>query len=581
VAASGGLSLPGGSGSLISRDNRTFVQLSSFGGSVGRGSFANSGATSITTTSTEDMTQLEAQCRRGLSHVAFTGTVMMASTPVQAPTFMPMPPPGAPAVYWSAMANDLGLFPDTVACPSTTLCVFAGATTGTGPGTNLTVSASTGPFVPGRTITGHLIVFSQPGNPAVGTGPQLSCPSITMCMLLTPTGIYATASPLTGPWVLEFAAPPGDDLASLSCATATFCAAIVSIPDVVQGSAASDVLITTRPLGGQSTWSSRQVIDGDYEVSTISCSSPEFCVAGGGYGETGSWIATSSDPTGGSSAWTGGPIASPEGAVHSGEYLVVDLGCPTSTLCVGDLVDNQLEVSADPAGGPQTWHIVSGTYQADGVAWCKAGGRCVVSDVGTFPSDGGAPGQVVGDSPTLVSCVTVSFCVSVDESSSPPSLEVGRVTDSPPKTRPPTLAPISHPTTAGTFGRRPPKITVGSGAPPVVLEGRDLITGTGRAVELGDTVTVQYVEISYTTPWMIGQTTWGQMPYSFTVGEGGVIAGWDEGMIGMKVGGRRELIIPPTLAYAGISDATVVLVVDLLRISTTSPPPGAQVVGSG
>jgi peptidylprolyl isomerase len=143
------------------------------------------------------------------------------------------------------------------------------------------------------------------------------------------------------------------------------------------------------------------------------------------------------------------------------------------------------------------------------------------------------------------------------------------------------IAPISTPTAAGRFGIKPPPITVGTGPPPAVLEASDLITGAGQAVETGDTATVQYVEANYATPGTVAVTTWGQAPFVFILGDHQLVTGWDEGLVGMRVGGRRELIVPPKLAYEGLSDATVVFVIDLLGVvvSTTttlaSQVPGA------
>jgi peptidylprolyl isomerase len=127
------------------------------------------------------------------------------------------------------------------------------------------------------------------------------------------------------------------------------------------------------------------------------------------------------------------------------------------------------------------------------------------------------------------------------------------------------------PTAAGTFGTAPPKVTVPTGAPPTVLESSDLITGTGPAAKKGDMITVQYVLVSYATGQVI-QSSWTSMSFSFTLGVGQVIPGWDEGVVGMKVGGRRELIIPPALAYQsqaqqGIpANSTLIFIVDLLKI---------------
>jgi peptidylprolyl isomerase len=106
-----------------------------------------------------------------------------------------------------------------------------------------------------------------------------------------------------------------------------------------------------------------------------------------------------------------------------------------------------------------------------------------------------------------------------------------------------------------------------------VLEASDLIAGTGRAARAGDTVTVQYVLVDYATKKQI-QASWDGSPFPFTLGVGQVIKGWDEGVVGMKAGGRRELVIPPDLAYgaspqpgSGIApNATLVFVVDLLKI---------------
>jgi peptidylprolyl isomerase len=115
-----------------------------------------------------------------------------------------------------------------------------------------------------------------------------------------------------------------------------------------------------------------------------------------------------------------------------------------------------------------------------------------------------------------------------------------------------------------------PKVTVPKGTPPKKLEVEDLEAGNGATAKAGDAVTVNYVGVNYKTgkefdaSWDRGE------PFSFTLGAGEVIPGWDQGVAGMKVGGRRELIIPPSLGYgpAGAPPAippneTLVFVVDL------------------
>jgi peptidylprolyl isomerase len=125
---------------------------------------------------------------------------------------------------------------------------------------------------------------------------------------------------------------------------------------------------------------------------------------------------------------------------------------------------------------------------------------------------------------------------------------------------------------AGTAKQAP---TVPAGTPPSGLQSADLIVGTGREAAPGDQVTVQYVLATYSAKKVI-QSSWTSQPFTFTLGEGQVIPGWDKGVVGMHVGGRRELIIPPSLGYGanppsgaqGIAaNDTLVFVVDLLSIA--------------
>lgn len=118
-----------------------------------------------------------------------------------------------------------------------------------------------------------------------------------------------------------------------------------------------------------------------------------------------------------------------------------------------------------------------------------------------------------------------------------------------------------------------PKVVVPEGKPPRALKARDITKGKGPAAKPGDSLTVQYVGVSYSTrkefdaSWNRGQ------PFTFPLGGGQVIPGWDKGLEGMKAGGRRELTIPPELAYGPQGqppdigpDETLVFVIDLERI---------------
>jgi peptidylprolyl isomerase len=117
-----------------------------------------------------------------------------------------------------------------------------------------------------------------------------------------------------------------------------------------------------------------------------------------------------------------------------------------------------------------------------------------------------------------------------------------------------------------------PEVSVPKGAPPKKLEIEDLEAGSGAEAKSGDKVTVQYVGVNYKNGQEFDSSWSRNEPFSFTLGAGEVIPGWDQGVEGMKVGGRRELIIPPELAYgeAGAPPAigpneTLVFVIDLLE----------------
>jgi len=94
-----------------------------------------------------------------------------------------------------------------------------------------------------------------------------------------------------------------------------------------------------------------------------------------------------------------------------------------------------------------------------------------------------------------------------------------------------------------------PEIDRPTGNPPIDLEVVDLWEGDGAVAKSGDTVAVHYVGVA----WSSGEefdSSWNRgTPLRFRLGVGQVIAGWDQGVQGMKVGGRRQLVIPAHLAY--------------------------------
>lgn len=116
-----------------------------------------------------------------------------------------------------------------------------------------------------------------------------------------------------------------------------------------------------------------------------------------------------------------------------------------------------------------------------------------------------------------------------------------------------------------------PAVTVPTGPAPTSLVVKDLIPGTGATLSTGQTITVNYVGVLYKggkefdSSWKAGK------PFTTPLASGSVIQGWVKGLVGMKVGGRRELIIPPSLGYGPKGspptippNATLIFVVDLL-----------------
>jgi peptidylprolyl isomerase len=171
----------------------------------------------------------------------------------------------------------------------------------------------------------------------------------------------------------------------------------------------------------------------------------------------------------------------------------------------------------------------------------------------------------------VVAGVLVPGCGSSTKSSS-----------TPPPTGAPTTTPSGAPAPSAEAGAAPavanasnlaakPQVSAGTAPKPSQLVTKDLVVGTGAQATSSATVHVQYVGVNYDngqefdSSWSRGQ------PADFPLN--GVIAGFSQGIVGMKVGGRRELVIPPALGYGARGappavgpNETLVFVIDLLGV---------------
>ena len=118
-----------------------------------------------------------------------------------------------------------------------------------------------------------------------------------------------------------------------------------------------------------------------------------------------------------------------------------------------------------------------------------------------------------------------------------------------------------------------PTIAPGTGPTPTKLESKDIIVGTGPEAKAGSTVYVNYVGAIWKTAKVFDASWKRHEPFLFVIGTGEVIEGWDKGVAGMKVGGRRILTIPAAEAYGSKGSPSIppntplTFVVDMLKVS--------------
>jgi hypothetical protein len=277
------------------------------------------------------------------------------------------------------------------------------------------VAVSTGPFLAGVKVSGHLTPF-----PDVTTELTVSCGSPSLCVLTAGSSLYATSAPLTGEWHLQITVTGQSSLGGVSCPTAVFCVA----------STGSGVLVSTDPTGGQAAWKAVPFPSQDGGMDAVDCPTAQECIGGGGSytDNVGGWLEWTRDPFG---SWEGAQPAHPPFAQHSGQYFIDGISCPTVAFCVAHVAVGQPLVSTNPAGGLSTWQPINLDRNLWGTAWCDSSGTCNLSGAGSFQSTPGAAGPGVAGYPEYtVSCATTSLCVSTG--GPPPfQLQVSAVTATP------------------------------------------------------------------------------------------------------------------------------------------------------
>jgi peptidylprolyl isomerase len=178
--------------------------------------------------------------------------------------------------------------------------------------------------------------------------------------------------------------------------------------------------------------------------------------------------------------------------------------------------------------------------------------------------------------------VGVAACGSDNKSTSTASGPAAAEAPATTTVQPPDVTVATTPTTSTNAPAKPtsiskdlttkPAIPKPTGTPPTKLVIKDIVKGKGTTARVGKNVTVQYVGVSWSTGQQFDASWDKGQPFQFQLGDPQIIAGWNEGMAGMKPGGRRKLVIPPDLAYGaqgrpGIApNETLVFVIDLQRV---------------
>ncbi|HEY7967187.1 MAG TPA: FKBP-type peptidyl-prolyl cis-trans isomerase [Solirubrobacteraceae bacterium] len=153
------------------------------------------------------------------------------------------------------------------------------------------------------------------------------------------------------------------------------------------------------------------------------------------------------------------------------------------------------------------------------------------------------------------------------------------LTFSPTSTTSTSTTPAVTTPTSGPLSKEP-KITVPKTAAPKTLQTKDIIVGSGATASAGDTIAVNYVGALYSNGKVFDSSWSRSQTLTDPLDAAHLIQGWVDGVSGMRVGGRRELIIPPALAYKNQSsslipaNSTLIFIIDLLKVVPASTSGG-------
>jgi peptidylprolyl isomerase len=175
--------------------------------------------------------------------------------------------------------------------------------------------------------------------------------------------------------------------------------------------------------------------------------------------------------------------------------------------------------------------------------------------------------------------LTVTACggQSASSGSSSPSTTVATTTSSAPTSTTPAgpACTADQISVTANFGSVPTVTLPKTCSTPTSLLSKDIVAGTGTAIAKGDTINADYQLTTWSNDQMV-QQSFGSQPFSTAIGVGQVIPGWDQGLIGMKAGGRRLLVVPPALGYGGQAqqgikaNETLVFIIDVHTVTAGS-----------